>query len=475
MSERKFDYNNVGTVYNQMKNINDNIKTLLTDTDNEVHNKVDVCDEAIFGDLGNQLLLSWDNISSNFPNFMDNFENWSALVAKASGDYSQFEADVAAFKNANPLGVTSGGAQYGAVATSSYNDSLTYEEIEMLDAATYFYEETGATYIDTGMVKYAKTHKTLNIVTDAIEIISWIPIVGAAGKAVGGAVKGGAKLVATGAKKVATKATSKAVAKVAAKKFAGEAAEKMAKKGVTKAGQKAATKAMSKMGREVAEEAIEQAAKTSGKRLTKEAMEQVAEDAIKKSSKKLGHSASKAIAQEASEAATKTAARQAAKTTVGAKIKTVGNVFKHPVASAKAAGAKIVSGAKALPGTVKNGVKSIGKGAKTAGSRIVSGAKAIPGTVSNGVKSVGAGVKTGYTTVKNGVTKAGKAAYSYASSADNIVFKNFNPVLRGAGSTATTDALTKGGKFAMGTNIVDIGTDLVTDSQYYDATKYSNQ
>ena len=90
------------------------------------------------------------------------------------------------------------------------------------------------------------------------------------------------------------------------------------------------------------------------------------------------------------------------------------------------------------------------------------------GTVSNGVKA-------GYDTVKTGVTKAGKAAYSYASSADNIVFKNFNPVLRGAGSTATTDALTKGGKFAMGTNIVDIGTDLVTDSQYYDATKYSNQ
>ena len=37
MSERKFDYNNVGTVYNQMKNINDNIKTLLTDTDNHIH------------------------------------------------------------------------------------------------------------------------------------------------------------------------------------------------------------------------------------------------------------------------------------------------------------------------------------------------------------------------------------------------------------------------------------------------------
>ena len=76
MAERKFDYNSVGVVYNSMKNINDNIKTLLIETDNEVHNKVDVSEEAIFGDLGNQLLLSWDNISSNFPNFVDNFENY---------------------------------------------------------------------------------------------------------------------------------------------------------------------------------------------------------------------------------------------------------------------------------------------------------------------------------------------------------------------------------------------------------------
>lgn len=199
MAERKFDYNNVGTVYNQMKNINDNIKTLLTDTDNEVHNKVDVCEEAIYGDLGNQLLLSWDNISSNFPNFMDNFENWSALVAKASGDYSQFEADVAAFKNANPLGVTSAGATQGAVATSSYNNSLTAEEIAELDVATVFYEPTGATYIDTGMVAYAKQHKTMNIVGDVLNVVSIalsVVQVGAAVKAATSVVQAGASTTA---------------------------------------------------------------------------------------------------------------------------------------------------------------------------------------------------------------------------------------------------------------------------------------
>ncbi len=201
MSERKFDYNNVGTVYNQMKNINDNIKTLLTDTDNEVHNKVDVCEEAIYGDLGNQLLLSWDNISSNFPNFVDNFENWSALVAKASGDYSQFEADVAGFKNANPLGVTSKGATQGAVATSSYNNSLTAKDIEDLDVTTFFYEKTGATYIDTGMVSYAKTHKTMNIVGDALNVVSIVLCgvqLGTAFKAAGAVAQGGGA-IASGA------------------------------------------------------------------------------------------------------------------------------------------------------------------------------------------------------------------------------------------------------------------------------------
>lgn len=463
MSERKFDYNNVGTVYNQMKNINDNIKTLLTDTDNEVHNKVDVCDEAIFGDLGNQLLLSWDNISSNFPNFMDNFENWSALVAKASGDYSQFEADVAAFKNANPLGVTSGGAQYGAVATSSYNDSLTYEEIEMLDAATYFYEETGATYIDTGMVKYAKTHKTLNIVTDAIEIISWIPIVGAAGKAVGGAVKGGAKLVATGAKKVATKATSKLATKAALKKAGKELAEETVEQVAKKTGKQLTKKATKQAVKQISGEFVEYGTKKMGKEGA-----EIATDTLVKNWRMAANSKARSFIAHASDDMLESAAGKAARTTFGARIKNAGQVFKHPVASAKAAGAKFVSGAKGLPGTVRNGVQTIGKGARNAGSKFVSGVKKLPGTVSNGVKA-------GYDTVRTGVTKAGKAAYSYASSADNIVFKNFNPVLRGAGSTATTDALTKGGKFAMGTNIVDIGTDLVTDSQYYDATKYSNQ
>ena len=242
MAEKKFDYNSVGTIYNQMKSINDNIKTLLTDTDAQVRSRVDVCDEAIFGDLGNQLLLSWDNMSSDFPMFVDNFENWSALVAKASGDYSQFEADMAAFNNANPLGVNSAGAQYGAVATSDYNNSFTTEEIANLDAYTMFYEPTGATYIDTGMVEFAKKHKVYNIVTDALNIVS----IAASGVAAFKVVKGGAAFLKTGvgAGKLTVHQTLKGQAARAAKgltgikyatKYAGTYAKILLKGGKTSA------------------------------------------------------------------------------------------------------------------------------------------------------------------------------------------------------------------------------------------------
>lgn len=242
MAERKFDYNSVGTVYNQMKSINDNIKTIINDTNTHVHERVDVCDEAVYGDLGNQLLLSWENISSDFPAFIDNFENWSALVAKASGDYSQFEADVSAFKNANPLGVTSAGAQYGAVATSDYNNTFTTEEIANLDAYTVFYEPTGATYIDTGMVEFAKKHKVYNIVTDALNIAN----LAACGIGAFKIAKGGAAFLKSGvgAGKLTVHQTLKGQAVRAAKgltgikyatKYAGTYAKILLKGGKTSA------------------------------------------------------------------------------------------------------------------------------------------------------------------------------------------------------------------------------------------------
>lgn len=164
MAERKFDYNNVGTVYQNMRKITgdasdgESIAGILHKIDEEVHNKVDVCEEAIFGDLGKQMLLDWDNTSANFDNFVTNFSNWSTLIAQSAGNYAQFEQDIAGFKQANPLGVTSGGITDAYTNTGYYANSYSSDEIDELLSEAQFYQLTGADYIDTGMVSVLKNN-----------------------------------------------------------------------------------------------------------------------------------------------------------------------------------------------------------------------------------------------------------------------------------------------------------------------------
>lgn len=174
MAETKFDYNSVSSVYGQMKNINENIKTLFEDIDKEMESKIQVEDEAVYGELGAQLLLSWDNISGCFPEFVNNFDNWSYLVASASGDYSQFESDVQAFKNANPLGVKSGGRTSSFIADSQFANALTQQELDDYASQAQFYELTGATYIDTGMVSYLKKQDILEGIGLALDFATII-------------------------------------------------------------------------------------------------------------------------------------------------------------------------------------------------------------------------------------------------------------------------------------------------------------
>lgn len=194
MAETKFDYNSVSSVYGQMKNINENIKTLFNDIDKEMENKIQVEDEAVFGELGAQLLLSWDNISGCFPEFVDNFDNWSYLVAAASGNYSQFEQDVQAFKNANPLGVNSGGRQNSFISDSAFANALTQQELDDYASKAQFYQLTGATYIDTGMVSYLKKSDIWEGIGLALDIATIV----AGGCAVGAQVRTVASLTTTG-------------------------------------------------------------------------------------------------------------------------------------------------------------------------------------------------------------------------------------------------------------------------------------
>ncbi|HAB65737.1 MAG TPA: hypothetical protein DCE23_00070 [Firmicutes bacterium] len=159
MAERKFDYENISTIYNEMKKITgsagdtDSIAGILDKIDKDVHESVGVEEEAIFGDLANQLLLDWENSSSNFGGFVDNFNNWSTLIAQSAGKYSEFENKVKGLKADNPLGMTSKGMISNYIESSTYNSyyNNTIDEYNSsLKAVPPIYALTGAEYVDTG-------------------------------------------------------------------------------------------------------------------------------------------------------------------------------------------------------------------------------------------------------------------------------------------------------------------------------------
>ena len=160
----------------------------------------------------------------------------------------------------------------------------------------------------------------------------------------------------------------------------------------------------------------------------------------------MGHAASKAIAKEAAEEATEATVKTGVKTklktlvtSAPSKLKATGskvvNAVKHPIATGKA-------GVNAIKNGVKTGVSNAGTAAKNFGCRIV---------------KIGGNVKTG---VKN----AGTAVVNYAKSPNNVIYRNFNPVVTG-----------KYGKFATGAAVVNIGSDIATNGNAYNPATYSNQ
>ncbi len=181
MAERKFDYENVAQVYKNMQNITgdssnpDSIAGILFNINKEYHEKVDVSEEAIFGDLGKQLVLNWDNTSSTFPNFVDNFGNWSTLIAQSAGKYSEFEQKIAASKVSNPLGVTSGGISSSYVNTSSYR-AYANSNIEGYNTAVGNLNSlnaiTGVDYVCTDTASLLKWHKVAGGVMFAGDVLA---------------------------------------------------------------------------------------------------------------------------------------------------------------------------------------------------------------------------------------------------------------------------------------------------------------
>lgn len=193
MAERTFDYAKIAEIYKSMNQITgdagtpDSIAGILHLADEEMFNKVNVSEQAIYGDLGSQLKLDWDNFSSNFPNFVANFNNWATAVATANNDYSQFEQDVQGFRDTHKFGVAAAeGMTASFVDTGYYADAYSEEDLAKLREMAHFYELTGATYIDTGMESFAKRNTAFNVVTDLLSVAA----VAASGVTVANAVRG---------------------------------------------------------------------------------------------------------------------------------------------------------------------------------------------------------------------------------------------------------------------------------------------
>ncbi|MBQ4031161.1 MAG: hypothetical protein II625_05350 [Bacilli bacterium] len=177
MAERTFDYEKIAEVYKSMQTITgdagspDSLAGTLHLADKEMEDKVGVELQALYGPLANQLTLDWQNFSSNFPNFVNNFNNWAAAVSKAAGDYSEFEARIQQMRADNPLGVASDGATNNHIETSYYQ---TYADANIeqfqVDVANFeakeIYDLTGAYYSLASATERLKKHKTQAIVED---------------------------------------------------------------------------------------------------------------------------------------------------------------------------------------------------------------------------------------------------------------------------------------------------------------------
>lgn len=187
-NNRVFDYTEIARIYGEMNTITGDssdptsIAGLLHKINEEftevVNGPAGEDELALKGDAASDLKNSWDNtVSDHFTKFVENFGAWSTAVAASAGDYTQFEQAVKGIKSASPLGWNSGGATDTASATGFYSTAMTDQQIADYAALAQFHQLTGATYVDTGMVSYAKKKKIWNTVQTVL--------------AVGGLVSGG--------------------------------------------------------------------------------------------------------------------------------------------------------------------------------------------------------------------------------------------------------------------------------------------
>ncbi len=206
MAERKFDYQQVGDIYQSMlKTIGsagdgESIAGILDSLNKEMDARVNVEDEAIFGSLGAQLSLDWDNASSNFPGFVSKFSNWATLIAQSGANYSEFENDIKGFKKEDEgtyLGAASGGIHENYVATSTYNQYQAQNMesyLNSLDNVRELNQLTGATYLTTDSEGILKRHQIFATAVGIADIAAVI-WTGMAAYGIAGGTAAGTELV----------------------------------------------------------------------------------------------------------------------------------------------------------------------------------------------------------------------------------------------------------------------------------------
>lgn len=93
-SDYKFDIDKLKGKMDEMEQHFATLADTLSNINDAWNTKVNVLDQAIFGNFGGQLLATWEANASTFGDFYKNFENWSAVVSTAIANNIDLEADV---------------------------------------------------------------------------------------------------------------------------------------------------------------------------------------------------------------------------------------------------------------------------------------------------------------------------------------------------------------------------------------------
>jgi len=158
---RKFDYEQMKKIHDNMGKVYERISETFTKLNADMDELCQVEREAIYGDLGEQLQLDWDNTSSDFPNFLQNFDNWGQVVASVSGNFATFEQEVKGLKELhNGLGLTAREGMTEAYVNTGALSNYTVAHIEEYTQAVAAANTKGLYNIDLSNIQYASSDIT---------------------------------------------------------------------------------------------------------------------------------------------------------------------------------------------------------------------------------------------------------------------------------------------------------------------------